>query len=266
MRDGGGPASVGEVRFERRGAVGWITFDRPEARNAMTFAMYQRLAELCREVDGDAEVRALVLTGAGEAFVAGTDISQFATFTQERQALEYEASMDDVLGSLERVRVPTIAAIRGPAVGGGAAIASACDLRIGSPSARFGVPIARTLGNCLSMSNILRLAHLLGPARVKELIFTARLMDASEMRAAGFLSEVTADEESLLPRAEELARTLASHAPLTLRATKEQLRRIRERMRPEENSDLVLLCYMSRDFREGVRAFMEKRKPEWRGE
>jgi len=257
---------VGEVRFERRGAVGWITFDRPEARNAMTFAMYQRLAELCREVDGDAEVRALVLTGAGEAFVAGTDISQFATFTQERQALEYEASMDDVLGSLERVRVPTIAAIRGPAVGGGAAIASACDLRIGSPSARFGVPIARTLGNCLSMSNILRLAHLLGPARVKELIFTARLMDASEMRAAGFLSEVTADEESLLPRAEELARTLASHAPLTLRATKEQLRRIRERMRPEENSDLVLLCYMSRDFREGVRAFMEKRKPEWRGE
>lgn len=266
MRDGGGPASVGRVTFERRGTIGWITFDRPEARNAMTFAMYERLGELCAEADADPSLRAIVLTGAGEAFVAGTDIAQFQDFTTERQALDYEERMDAILGGLERVRVPTIAAIRGPAVGGGAAIAAACDLRIGSPSARFGVPIARTLGNCLSMSNILRLAHLLGPARVKELIFTARLMDASEMRAAGFLSEVTADEESLLPRAEELARTLASHAPLTLRATKEQLRRIRERMRPEEGSDLVLLCYMSRDFREGVRAFMEKRKPEWRGE
>ena len=261
-----GPPADGEVRFERRGDVGWVTFDRPAARNAMTFEMYERLAAVAAEADADPSIRALVLTGAGEAFVAGTDISQFKDFTTERHAIEYEERMDAVLGGLERVRVPTIAAIRGPAVGGGAAIASACDLRIGSPSARFGVPIARTLGNCLSMSNILRLAHLLGPARVKELIFTARLMDASEMRAAGFLSEVTADEESLLPRAEELARTLASHAPLTLRATKEQLRRIRERMRPEESSDLVLLCYMSRDFREGVRAFMEKRRPDWKGE
>lgn len=256
----------GEVRLERRGEVAWVTFDRPGARNAMTFAMYERLGEVCAEVDADASVRSLVLTGAGEAFVAGTDISQFTGFTTERHALEYEERMDGVLGALERVRVPTIAAIRGPAVGGGAAIAAACDIRLGSPSARFGVPIARTLGNCLSTRNILRLAALIGAARVKELLFTARLLDASEMRSIGLLAEVTESEDALPPRALELARTLASHAPLTLRATKEQLRRIRERMRPEDSADLVLLCYMSADFREGVRAFVEKRKPVWRGE
>lgn len=259
-------SEAGTVRLERRGEVAWLTFDRPSARNAMTFAMYERLGELCAEVDADASVRAVVLTGAGEAFVAGTDIAQFRDFRTERQAIDYEATMDRILGALEGLRVPTIAAIRGPAVGGGAAIAAACDLRIGAPSARFGVPIARTLGNALSTNNVLRLVGLVGAARVKEILFTARLLDATEMKQAGLLAEVTESDEALPARAEELARQIASFAPLTLRATKEQVRRIRERMRPEESADLVLLCYMSEDFREGVRAFMEKRRPVWRGE
>ena len=255
-----------EILVERRGDVMWLTFNRPEARNAMTFVMYERMAEVAREVDADPAVRALVLTGAGGAFVSGTDISQFSGFRTEGEALEYEERMDAWMTALERVRVPTIAALRGAVVGGGAAIAAACDLRIAAPSARFGVPVARTLGNCFSMANLVRLSSLVGIARVKEIVFTARLVDADEALRIGLYHEVTQDEDALVPRVDELARTIASHAPLTLRATKEALRRVRDRMLPEESADLILLCYMSRDFREGVQAFIEKRKPVWTGE
>jgi enoyl-CoA hydratase len=254
-----------EIRTERRGSALWIRVDRPTARNAMTFAMYDRLAEVCRDADADDAVKAIVLTGSGEAFVAGTDIGQFDNFTAASQALEYEHRMDAWLGAIEDVRVPTIAALRGPVVGGGLAIAAACDLRVAAPSARFGVPVARTLGNCFSAANLVRLAALVGLGRVKELVLTARLIDAQEARAIGLVSEVVPEEETLETRVEELAEQLASYAPLTLRATKEMVRRIRARMMPEEAADLVALCYTSADFREGVTAFLERRKPAWHG-
>ena len=171
-----------EIRTERRGRALWISVDRPAARNAMTFAMYDRIAAVCREANADASVKAVVLTGAGDAFVAGTDIAQFVDFKEASQALDYERRMDAWLGAIEDVRVPTIAALRGPVVGGGLAIAAACDLRVASPSARFGVPVARTLGNCFSAANLVRLAALVGLGRVKELVFTARLIDVQEAR------------------------------------------------------------------------------------
>jgi enoyl-CoA hydratase/carnithine racemase len=207
-----------------------------------------------------------VLTGSGEAFAAGTDIAQFVDFKDASQALEYERRMDAWLGAIEDVRVPTIAALRGPVVGGGLAIAAACDLRVAAPSARFGVPVARTLGNCFSAANLVRLAALVGLGRVKELVLTARLIDAQEARMIGLVSEVVAEENALDARVSEIAEQLASFAPLTLRATKEMVRRIRARMMPDEASDLVALCYTSADFREGVAAFIERRKPVWKGQ
>jgi enoyl-CoA hydratase/carnithine racemase len=210
----------------------------------------------------------LVLTGAGgQAFVAGTDIAQFRAFKTEQDALDYEARGNKVMSTLESVRVPTIAAIAGACTGAGAAIAACCDLRIASPSARYGFPIARTLGNCLSMANYTRGAVLIGFARMKDLMMRARLMDAQEMLACGLLSEVTPDEESLPGRAQSLAEEVASLAPLTQWATKEALRRVRDGLIPEgADSDLIVTCYTSRDFKEGVEAFLAKRKPIWTGE
>lgn len=259
-------AETPDLIYDVRGGIGHVTFNRPQARNAMTFPMYERLAEICIEANADPAIKALVITGAGEkAFAAGTDISQFRAFRTPEDALDYEARIDRVLGTLERCGVPTIAAIGGACTGGGAGIAFCCDLRIATVNARFGFPIARTLGNCLSMSNYARLVGLIGPARVKDIIFTARLVEAEEARAIGIVSEILPDHQALAARAEALARLVASHAPLTLKATKEALRRLKEKASEGMEKDLILMCYMSQDFREGMEAFLNKRVPVWSG-
>jgi enoyl-CoA hydratase/carnithine racemase len=256
----------GDLLYELNDGVGRITFNRPQARNAFTFRMYEQLGEICQQAENDSSVKVLLLTGAGEkAFAAGTDISEFKAFSTAEDALNYESRIERVVSALESSRIPTIAAIAGACTGGGFTIAACCDLRIGAANARFGVPIGRTLGNCLSMSNYVRLVALLGPSRVKDIIFTSRLIDAEEAYKAGLLGEVLPDYDSLQRRANELARTVASQAPLTLRVTKEALRRIKEKMNPEEDRDLILMCYMSRDFREGMDAFLNKRPPKWTG-
>jgi enoyl-CoA hydratase/carnithine racemase len=241
------------IEWERRGPAAWITFNRPEAHNAMTFAMYEELFACCSRADADDDVRVLVLRGAGgRAFVAGTDIRQFLEFRSGEDGLEYERTIDRIVGRLERVRVPTIALVDGFAMGSGLALSGACDLRICTPAAVFGLPIARTVGNCLSMENYARLAALLGEARVKDIVFTARRIEADEALAIGLATEVVEDAEA---RVEELCELLASHAPQTLWATKEALRRLRP---VPDGDDLVREVYGSDEFRARVKAFLER--------
>lgn len=253
-----------QLLFERRESTAFITFNRPEARNAMTWEMYDALFACCEEVDADDDIRVLVLRGAGDkAFVAGTDIKQFLEFESGEDGVVYEERMERIVGRLETVRKPTVAVIDGYAIGGGLAIAAVSDLRLCTPEAKFGMPIARTLGNCLSVENYARLVALLGPARTKALIFTARMFSAEEALSAGFATEVVPREE-MDGRVEELCAALASHAPITLRVTKEAVRRLTLAGLPDAN-DLVVETYGSADFREGVEAFVEKRRPRWSG-
>ena len=260
-------SAANDLLFDVKDGIGRATFNRPQARNAFTFEMYERLAQICGQANDDRSIKVLVFQGAGDkAFASGTDINQFRAFKTPEHAIEYESRIDRVLTALEECRVPTIAAINGACTGGGAGIAACCDLRIGTKTTKMGFPIARTLGNCLSMSNINRLAALIGPARVKDLIFTARLIGADEAASAGLLSEVVEDLAGLQRRADELAMLIAGNAPLTLSAIKQALARLQKRLSREEGQDLILMCYMSRDFREGLDAFLNKRQPQWSGE
>jgi enoyl-CoA hydratase len=260
-------SAANDFLFDVKDGIGRATFNRPQARNAFTFEMYERLAQICGQANDDRSIKVLVFQGAGDkAFASGTDINQFRAFKTPEHAIEYESRIDRVLTVLEECRVPTIAAINGACTGGGAGIAACCDLRIGTKTTKMGFPIARTLGNCLSMSNINRLAALIGPARVKDLIFTARLIGADEAASAGLLSEVVEDLAGLQRRADELAMLIAGNAPLTLSAIKQALARLQKRLSREEGQDLILMCYMSRDFREGLDAFLNKRQPQWSGE
>ena len=242
--------------------IGHVVFNRPQARNALTFAMYEGLAAYCAEPP--AGVRAIVVSGAGGAFAAGTDMTQFREFVGPEDARNYERKMDRVFTAIERCPVPTLAALDGACTGGGAGIAGCCDLRIATGRLKFGFPIARTLGNCLSAANLARLSALMGAGRVREMIFLARLVEAEEAERIGLVSEVLPDGDALTARAREMAERLCGMAPLTLRATKEALRRLRAAGEVEDG-DLIELCYMSEDFREGMEAFLAKRKPEWKG-
>jgi len=257
-------AGDAELLYERRGAVALITFNRPQARNAMTFAMYEGLVARCDEIDADDDVRVVVFRGAGgRAFVSGTDIRQFLDFDSGRTGVEYEADIDRYLGRLDRLGKPAIALVEGYAVGAGLSIAAACDLRVCTPDAQFGLPVARTLGNCLSMTGYARLVATLGESRAKDIVFTARMVSADEAHAAGLVSAVVPAEE-IEAHVFELAERVAGHAPITLRVTKEALRRLREANVPD-GADLVAEAYGSEDFRQGVAAFLEKRRHTWTG-
>lgn len=255
---------MSELEVTQDGAVLTVLFNRPEARNAMTFAMYDGLEEACARADGDDSVRVMVLRGAGgRAFVAGTDISQFSTFTSGDDGIAYEERITRVVNRLEDVAVPTVAAIEGPCVGGGLALAAACDLRVATTSSRFGVPIARTLGNCLSMNTYSLLVHHLGPGRTLDMLLRARLLSAADAHAAGFVGEVVADGE-LDAALDALVQVLLGHAPLSMKAAGQAVARLRRANLPD-GDDLVREVFGSADFRAGVAAFVERGQVSWTG-
>jgi enoyl-CoA hydratase len=253
------------LTLEQADRVAVVTVNRPDARNAMTFPMYEGLHHLCERLDADADVRVVILRGAGDrAFVSGTDIRQFQSFKTKEDALTYEARISRVLNRIAGMTKPTIAMIQGDAVGGGMFMALACDLRLAAEHARFGAPIARTLGNFAAPASLALLVATVGPIRAREMVLTARLVGAAEAKAMGLVDEVHAAGE-LESRARALAARVAEHAPLTLAATKEAIRRYIAAVTPKDLEDLILSCYLSQDFQEGVRAFLEKRKANWRG-
>jgi enoyl-CoA hydratase len=254
----------GRTHLTVNGAVAQITFDRPSARNAMTWRMYDELAEACERIAGDPALRVVVLRGAGgKAFVAGTDIGQFLDFSSGEDGLAYEARIETFVAALETLPLPTVAVIEGWAVGGGFLIANACDLRLATPGARFGVPIAATLGNCISAANLRRLTASLGEAWVKRMLLLAEMPTAEELLATGYVAAVI-PPPAMEERLEAVCQKLAGHAPLTMRAAKEALRRLGTDPKAPDD-DLVRMCYGSADFREGVSAFVGKRRAGWRG-
>jgi enoyl-CoA hydratase len=254
----------GAVRYRREGVVAHVVFDRPAARNAMTWTMYDQLRGACERIAADPEVRAAVFRGAGgKAFVAGTDIAQFLEFKSAQDGVDYERRMEPYFAAVEDLQVPTLAVVEGWAVGGGLAIAAACDLRIATPGARFGMPIARTIGNCLSIANYARLVAGLGEARTRKMLMLAEMVTAEEAAQAGFVAEVV-DAAEIDARVGALCAQLVANAPLTLKATKEALRRLRRSGLPADE-DLIRLCYGSEDFRSGVAAFVTKGTPRWSG-
>ncbi len=252
------------VLYEVRNGVAYVSLNRPEARNALTFTMYERAIQLFAAADADPAVKVLVLRGNGGHFAAGTDISQFLAFGTGQDAIDYERQQDRIMAAIESVDKPTIAAIAGVAAGGGAMMAVACDLRLMARDARIGIPVSRTLGNCLSIQNAQRLVNLIGPARTKWLIYTASLASADQALAWGLADEVV---DQLEQRTAQLAEDVAQHAPITMRVTKEQARRLAhaQRITEDASDDLIIEAYLSADFREGVDAFLKKRPPRWTG-
>jgi enoyl-CoA hydratase len=256
--------SEGTVHLAIQGPIASVVFDRPAARNAMTWAMYEQLAGICERLKGEPSVRVVTFRGTGgEAFVAGTDIAQFQDFKGGDDGVAYERNIDAGMALLESLPMPTVAVIEGWAIGGGLAIATACDFRIATAGSRLGVPIAKTLGNCLSMANLARLQAAFGLQRLKRMLMLAEVLGTEEALACGFLHQVCTPAETDEAVA-GLCQRLLALAPLTQSVAKEGLRRLMVAQLPD-GEDLIRRCYGSGDFREGVAAFVARRPPVWQG-
>ena len=258
-----------DLIYKANDNIGHIILNRPKRRNALTFDMYKQIGDICTTAGTNKDkdkVKVLILSGSGNAaFAAGTDISLFKNFKGAKDGLEYEKNMEIVLKQIETCKVPTIAALNGFVTGGGAGIAASCSIRIGSEDLKVGVPIARTLGNCLAIGTLRRFVDLVGYSRTRYILLTAQLIDSHEASAAGFISERLTDKDAVIRRAYQMAKSISGFAPLTLKASIKSLNRLQAASELPKDKDIIEMCYGSKDFKEGRLAFFEKRKPNWQG-
>ena len=251
------------LRLERAGAVATLVLNRPEKRNAMSLLMWQALPTLLDQVMADVAIRVLILRGAtDEAFSAGADIAEFERVgASESAAREYNESVEMALRRLAGLEKPTIARIAGACVGGGCSLAVACDLRFAAEGTRIGITPAR-LGICYSLEDTKRLVDLIGPARAKDILFSARLLDAREALGIGLVDRVLPRHE-LAEAVQGYALLLTERSVYTIRSAKRIVRLIQSGTVTETDETRALRdgSFVGPDFREGYRAFLEKRKP-----
>ncbi|MGH3311761.1 MAG: enoyl-CoA hydratase [Streptomyces sp.] len=268
MTDADDRPSVGWTRQPVPGTRSYaahLTLSNPRRRNALTLGMYDELEGACEEIDADPDVRLTLLRGAGgRAFAAGTDIREFRGFATGEDGIAYERRVGRAVERLAGLRMPVIAVVEGPAVGAGIALTACCDLVLCTPDAVFGAPIARTLGNCLAPSVVARLYASLGRALTLRALLTAQLITAQEAHEAGLVQAIV-EPDDLDDHVGRLAADIARCAPFTLAALKEADRRVLTASAPGPADDLYARCYGSRDFREGVAAFLDGRAPDWQG-
>ncbi len=257
----------GEVRIERAGAIATLVFDQEKRRNAITLDMWRAIPGRMDELAADPTVRVVVMRGAGtKAFVSGADVSEFEATHAEDGGKSFDATTARAFEALRSFEKPVIAAIHGACVGGGAAIALCADLRVCAADGRFAIPPAR-LGIAYPTEGLQALVRIVGFSTAADLLFTARQMSAEEAHRVGLVNQVVA-KELLDETVEKLAHTIAANAPLTIRSAKvtlQELAKVEAEHDPERVRDSVERCYQSEDFKEGVRAFLGKRKPRFEG-
>jgi len=257
-----------EILVDRAEGIATVTFNRPEVRNAFNLAMWSAIPEVVEGLIGDASVRAIVFRGAGEvAFCSGADISEFEAVRSDRASTEaYSARTEAAYHAMETCPKPTVAMIHGFCMGGAMAVAMACDLRFTAETGRFAIPAGR-LGIVYGLHSVKRLVNLVGPAAAKDILFSARTFDAAEALGMGFVDRVLPPGE-LTPFTYGYLARVVDNAPLSVQGAKLIIEAIVADggvAKQAEIDGLLLAAFESEDYREGTRAFLEKRRPRFRG-